>query len=107
MTREQLHERLKEEVDKYANELSYERAVALATPIVEQRGTVAPDSDDFYQVGVRMLETGTFEGRSYAHLAVSVDDGRGPGIGPLRVIKPEVASLIFRCDGRVEKVYGR
>ena len=56
---------------------------------------------------VRLFEAVRSESENYARLAVAVDDGRGPGIGPLRVIAPEVASLIFHSDGRIEKTFRR
>jgi hypothetical protein len=79
--------------------------VALKTPIVEQRGMDSPDSGDFYQVDVRLLEVIASECEEYAHVTVSVDDGQGWGVGPLRVIMSEVASIIFHRDGRIERAF--
>lgn len=107
MKREQLRERLVEEVERYATSLSYAAAVALRTPIVEQRGEGEHDSVSFYQVAVRLLEVITSEREDYAHVTVSVDDGRGWGVGPLRVVVSEVASIIFHRDGRVERAFRR
>lgn len=105
MTRKELKRRLVEEMDKYAKKLTYEEAAALAVPIAEQRGTIAPNSSGFYQVTVRLLEKVTLERDDYINLMVSVDDGRGPGIGPFRVIAPETGSLIVHRDGRIEKCF--
>lgn len=105
MTRERLRDRLRVEVEKYAAALSYDQALALNAPIVEQHGLAPPDNVDFCQVDVRLLETVRSETENYAHVIVAVNDGRGPGIGPLRIITNETAALVFHSNGRVEKVF--
>lgn len=105
MTRQELRQRLTEEVHNYMGSLSYSRALALVNPIVEQRGPLPPDSVDSYQVSVRLLETVTTERENYAHVVVSVDDGKGWGVGPFQVVTPEVASIFFHSDGRIETAF--
>jgi hypothetical protein len=105
MIKEQLRQVLKEEVEKHAASLSYEKALAMKVPLVEQLGMDSADLRDFYQVSVRLLEAVDSDRECYAHVTVSVDDGQGYGIGRLRVVVPQVASLIFHKDGRVETVF--
>jgi hypothetical protein len=108
MTREELKKHLREEMDKYAENLSYEKARGLRKPIVEQYGNA--DSDAFYQVDVRVLQSCKSGDEDWIEVSVSVDDGTPHGgriARLLRAVTPETGAIVFHRDGRVEKMMRR
>jgi hypothetical protein len=104
MTREELRKRLVDELARYAR-LSYGEVAALGKPITQDYGT--PGRDDFYQITVRVLQTWRSGSEDWIELTVSVYDGVPHGglmSRLLHIATPEVASLIFHRDGRIETV---
>ena len=78
MKRELLRAKLAEQRAKYAN-WSYADFASLTEPITEQFGELSSDmsvSEDFYQVGLRVLERTP----EYILVGITVDDGGRGGI---------------------------